>query len=70
VKIVPPNIRARRNNTKKMKKRIFAIDAAPAAIPVNPKIAATTAIIRKIAVHLSITIDFRIYINSMKTIMP
>ncbi len=34
--------------------RNFAIDAAPAAMPVNPKIAATIAIIKKMAAHLSI----------------
>ena len=38
----------------KMKKITLAMDAAPAAIPVNPKIAATMAMIRKVAVHLSI----------------
>jgi len=38
----------------KIKNKVLAIPAAPAAIPVNPKIAATSAITRKIADHLSI----------------
>lgn len=38
----------------KIKKRVFAIAAAPDAIPVNPNIAATIAIIRNVADHLSI----------------
>jgi hypothetical protein len=33
----------------KMKNRIFAMDAAPAAIPPNPKMAAMMAITKKIA---------------------
>ena len=39
---------------------VLAIDAAPAAIPVNPNIAATMAIKKKMAVHLSIVIVFRL----------
>jgi len=42
-------------------KIIFAIDAAPSAMPVNPKIAATIAITRKIAVHLSMIFVFLDY---------
>ncbi len=38
----------------KIKNKILAMDAAPAAIPVKPKIAATIAITKKIAAHLSI----------------
>jgi len=45
------------NSTRKMKNKILAIDAAPAAIPLNPKIAAMIATTRKIIVHLSI-VDF------------
>ncbi len=41
--------------------RNFAIDAAPAAIPVNPKIAATIAITKNTADHLSITYIFKDY---------
>lgn len=42
----------------KMKKRIFAIAAAPAAILVNPNIAATIAIIRKMNDHFNIAFRF------------
>ena len=42
------------NSTKKIKNKILAIEAAPAAIPVKPKIAATIAIIKNMAAHLSI----------------
>jgi hypothetical protein len=35
----------------KMKNRIFAIPAAAAAMPVNPKIAATIEIIKKKSAH-------------------
>ena len=38
-----------------MKNRIFAIDSAPADIPVKPKIPATIAITRNMNDHLSIT---------------
>jgi hypothetical protein len=51
----------------KMKKITFAIEAAPAAIPLNPKIAATIAIIKKIAVHFSISVSF---CNTCYNIMP
>lgn len=37
-----------------MKKITFAMVAAPAAIPVKPKIAAIMAMIRKITVHFNI----------------
>ena len=45
----------RTNNTKKIKKRILAIEAAPEAIPPKPKMAATIAIIKKITVQRNIT---------------
>jgi hypothetical protein len=41
--------------------RNFAIDAAPAAIPVNPKIAAIIAITKNMAAHLSIIDLFKSY---------
>jgi hypothetical protein len=41
-----------------MKNKIFAIDAAPAAIPVNPNMPAMIAITRKIAAHFSIAVIF------------
>ena len=43
-----------RKRTRKIKNNTLAIEAAPAAISVKPKIAATIAIIKKIAAHLSI----------------
>ena len=41
-----------------MTKRILAIDAAPAAIPPKPKMAAMMAIIRNVTVQRSIIINF------------
>jgi len=38
-----------RNNTIKIKNKILAIEAAPTAIPVKPKTAATNATIKKIS---------------------
>lgn len=42
----------------KIKNITLAIEAAPAAIPVKPKIAATIAMITKITAHLSMIIKF------------
>ena len=53
-KIVTPSKKVTRTIAIKIKNRTLAIDAAPSAIPENPKIAATIAITRKIADHLSI----------------
>jgi hypothetical protein len=47
-------MRDNRNNTIKIKKRIFAKLAAPAAIPPNPKRAATIATIKKMTVQRNI----------------
>ena len=44
--------------TKKIKKMTLATDAAPAAMPVKPKIAAMIAIIKKIADHFNIVSVF------------
>jgi hypothetical protein len=44
-----------RNNTTKMKNRILAMDAAPAAMPPNPKTAAITATIKKISAQRNIS---------------
>jgi len=44
------------NITKKMTKRIFAIDAAPVAMPPNPKIAATMARMKKVMLQLNMGI--------------
>jgi hypothetical protein len=53
LKRVSPRINARRNKTINTANKIFAIEAAPAAKPVNPNNAAIIAIIKKIADHLS-----------------
>lgn len=42
-----------------MKNRIFAIEAAPAAIPPNPKTAAMMATIRNVTVQRNIMVEFR-----------
>jgi len=57
-RILDPIIRDSTTRIRNIKKMTFAIEAAPAAIPVNPKIAATIAITRKITVHLSIMIFY------------
>ena len=44
-------IRLKTKSTRKMKNRILAISAAPAAIPPNPKIAAMIATTRKMSVQ-------------------
>ena len=59
----PPAINDIRNNTMKMQKNILAISAAPAAIPVNPKMAAIRAITKKITVQRNITNGFRLTIR-------
>ena len=46
------------NSTRKIKNKTFATEAAPAAIPPNPKIAATIAIIRKVTVQRNIRFKF------------
>ena len=53
-----PNIKVRISKIRKIKNKILAIEAAPAAIPVKPKIAAMIAIIKKITAHLSIIENF------------
>jgi len=45
--MVIPRMSMTIQNPRKIKKRIFAIEAAPAAIPVKPNTAATNAIARK-----------------------
>jgi hypothetical protein len=44
--------------TRKIKNKILAIEAAPAAIPPNPKIAAMIATTRKITVQRNIIFSF------------
>lgn len=51
------------NNAKKIKKITLAIEAAPEAIPPNPKIAAIIAITKKIAAHLNIIISFKVQVS-------
>jgi len=46
------------NNTRKMKNKILAMEAAPAATPPNPRIAAIIATTRKITVQRSIVLFF------------
>jgi len=46
-------------STRKIKNRIFAIEAAPDAIPPKPKIAAIMAITRKITVQRNIALGFK-----------
>ena len=48
------------NNTKKIKKMILAIEAAPAAIPPKPNRAAINAIIKKIITKRNILLDFKL----------
>ena len=55
-----PKISERINNTMKMKNKILAMEAAPAATPPNPKIAAIMATIRNITVQRSIKNNFRV----------
>ena len=55
-----PNMRETINNTMKMKNKILAMEAAPAATPPNPKIAAIIATIRNITDQRSIKNNFRV----------
>ena len=60
-----PAISETRNNTIKRKNKIFAIPAAPAAIPVNPNSAATIATTKNIRVQrnmISILIGY-VWVN-------
>jgi hypothetical protein len=52
--MLAPKTNESTNSTKKIKNKTFAIDAAPAAMPPNPKIAATIAIIRNVTVQRNI----------------
>lgn len=54
-----PAIIAIRNNTIKMKNKILAIEAAPAAIPVKPNTAATIATIKNISAQRNICLNFK-----------
>ena len=48
------------NKTRKIKNKILAIEAAPAAMPPNPKIAAMIATIRNITVQRNIVYSFMV----------
>jgi hypothetical protein len=53
-----PAINVTRNNTINTKNKILAIDDAPAAIPPNPKTAATSAMIKNMIVQRNIILLF------------
>jgi hypothetical protein len=59
LKINVPPISARRNKTTKRKNRNLEMVAAPAAIPVNPNKAATSATTRKISAQRNIVLGFK-----------
>ena len=52
--IVTPNRKLITTSTTNTKKIVFAMEAAPASIPVNPNIPAIIAITKNISVHLNI----------------
>ena len=58
LKMVIPRIPNKSIRTRKMKNNVLATDAAPSAIPVKPKIAATMAIKKKVAAHLSMIVVY------------
>jgi len=58
LKRLAPKIKVRRNSTTKRKNRNFAIEAAPAAIPVNPNTAAISAMMKNVNAQRNITVVF------------
>jgi hypothetical protein len=52
------------NKTRNIKNKILAIEAAPAATPPNPNIAATIATIKNITVQRNIAFGFKGYKKS------
>lgn len=56
--MVYPRMKVNTIKKRKTKNMILAIEAAPAAIPVKPKIAATTAITRNMTTHFNIIFIF------------
>lgn len=64
-KIFAPNINVSINKTRKIKNNTLAIEAAPAAIPVKPNMAAMIAMTTKMTAHLSIIKKFS-YHNHFK----
>lgn len=66
-----PAMIAIRNKTIKMKNKILAMDAAPAATPVKPNTAATIATIKKISAQRNMCISFKLMIRFTQLIfMP
>lgn len=65
LKTVNPSIAVTTTRARKIKNITLAMDAAPAAIPVKPNIAAIIAIMKKIAVHFSITSCFKLIIREL-----
>jgi hypothetical protein len=61
--LTPPAISDKSNNTTKTKNMIFAIPAAPAAIPPKPNIAATIATAKKINANRNIISNFKFLLN-------
>ena len=61
LKMLAPKTSDSTKSTKKIKNNTLAIEAAPAAIPPNPKIAATIAIIRNVTVQRNISVEFNGY---------
>jgi hypothetical protein len=53
-----PKIKDNKKSTIKMKNKIFAIEAAPDAIPPKPKTAAMMAIIKNMTVQRNISFKF------------
>ncbi len=60
-----PRINAITNNTINIANNTLATEAAPSATPVNPNIAATIAMIKKVADHLSIVYKFKVFGKSI-----
>ena len=58
LKRVSPSIKLITTSTIKIKNMVLAIDAAPAAIPLKPNMAAMIAITKKIAVHFNMMFSF------------
>ena len=52
-----PNIKDKRNKTIKIANKILAIEAAPAAMPPNPNMAAIIATIKKVTVQRNIVVS-------------
>lgn len=66
---MPPKITTNSISTRNIKNNILAIPAAPAAISVNPNIAATMAINKNVAAHFNIIVSIWLHSLCYK-IMP